>query len=240
MDDIAAIRREAAPKGVLRVALNHGNAVLVSRVEDGTPGGVSVMVARAIAGALGVAPEFLHFDRAREVSDGAGADLWDLCFLAVDPKRAEEIAFSPPYVAIEGCYALDVAQTAGTPAEVEAQGLRIGLVRGSAYGLFLTREARGAELVSFETFEAARAAFEAGALDGISGIRQAMERVVRERPGTRLVEEPFMAILQAVGVPAGRPRFAAFVAEEVARLKRSGAVARALAESGQGGVRVPD
>lgn len=239
MDGLDAIRAEAAPTGRLRVALNHGNAVLVSRGAGGEATGVSVALALGLAERLGVAHEFLHFERAGEVSGAAAANVWDLCFLAVDPKRAEEIAFSAPYVAIEGCYAVREGAPARTPAEVDARGLRIGMVEGSAYALHLARVAGGAELVTFGTAAEARGGFEAGALDGLAGVRQAMERAVRETPGTRLVEEPFMAILQAVGVPAGRTAFAGFVAEYVDEMKRSGFVARALEASGHGQVRVP-
>jgi polar amino acid transport system substrate-binding protein len=236
----AEIAREMAPEGVLRVALNHGNVVLVQRgPDDAHPAGVSVELARALAAELGLEVRFVHFERAGDVSGSAGGDVWDLCFLAVDPLRAESIAFSPPYVAIEGCYLVQKRIAAASPAEVDAQGLKVGIVMGSAYALHLTRAKGGAELVTFETAGEAAAALEAGELDALAGVRQAMVRVAGRLPGVRLIDEPFMAIPQAAGVPAARRRAAEFVAGFVAARKADGSVARWLEASGQGGVRVP-
>lgn len=237
----AELAAEAAPTGRLRVALNYGNAVLVKRGADADGAtGVSVDLARALAERLGVAPTFIEFDRAGDVTASAGQDVWDLCFLAIDPLRAEQIAFSAPYVAIEGCYTVRADAPAASPTEVDAQRLKIGIVKGSAYALFLQRAASGAELVVFESAGEAVAALEAGDLDGIAGVRQAVERIAAGNPALRLIDEPFMAILQAVGVPAGRPRVAEAVAGFVAEMKANGFVAQALAASGHPTVRVPD
>ena len=61
------LRDAYAPKGRLRAALNHGNRVLVSRREDGTPQGITVDLASALAAALGVELDFVEYDRAVDV-----------------------------------------------------------------------------------------------------------------------------------------------------------------------------
>lgn len=91
-----------APSGVLRVALNHGNPVLVGRDDMGAPIGITPDLARGFAQSRGLALRFINFDRAVDVSACADQDAWDLAFLAVDPTRAETIAFSDPYLRIEG------------------------------------------------------------------------------------------------------------------------------------------
>ena len=96
MKDNGELARQAAPKGRLRVALNHGNAVLVARDAGGAASGVSVDLARAFAERLGVEPEFLHFERAGDVWPVAADDVWDLCFLAIDPLRGESIFLPRP------------------------------------------------------------------------------------------------------------------------------------------------
>ena len=58
----------------------------------------------AFAAQLGVEVSFQEYESAAH-SGGALADgLADVAFLAIDPKRAERIHFTPPYVEIEGCY----------------------------------------------------------------------------------------------------------------------------------------
>ncbi|HMA09461.1 MAG TPA: transporter substrate-binding domain-containing protein, partial [Ramlibacter sp.] len=97
--------REFAPTGRLRVALNMGNPVLAhSKTARERPAGVTIDLARAFASMLGVEVSFQEYDSAA-LSGAALADgLADVAFLAIDPKRAERIHFTSPYVEIEGCY----------------------------------------------------------------------------------------------------------------------------------------
>lgn len=95
----AAILAELAPAGKLRFALNHGNAVLVNASSTANaPSGVSVDLARELAAALGIAPEFIHYEKAGDVSDSVAADDWDICFLAIDPLRAQDIEIGRAHV----------------------------------------------------------------------------------------------------------------------------------------------
>src|SRR5260370_39515419 len=94
-----------APTGTLRAAINYGNSVLAQKdPTTGEPRGVSVDLARELAGQLGVPVVFVTFDAAGKVFDAAAAGAWDIAFLAVDPTRAALIAFTAPYVIIEGTY----------------------------------------------------------------------------------------------------------------------------------------
>lgn len=238
--DLAEAAAELAPTGRLRVALNHGNVVLVRRgPTDASPAGVTVDLARAISGRLGLGLDFLHFDRAADVSGSASAGVWDLCFLAVDPGRSTAIEFSDPYVAIEGAYLLPGDAEVRASADVDRLRLRVGAVRGSAYALHLERAARGLRLVTFECGQEAAQALAERRVDCLGGVRQAMDRLAAQLPGHRVLEEPFMSILQAVGVPRGRPQAAAFVRRFVGEAKASGFVSEALIRSGQTSVRVP-
>ncbi|GAA2301002.1 transporter substrate-binding domain-containing protein [Streptomyces violaceusniger] len=71
----------------------------------------------------------------------------DLCFLAIEPAREAEIAFTPPYVHIEGVYAVPAEPPLRTPDDVDRPGVRIGVKQGSAYDLYLTRTLRHATVV---------------------------------------------------------------------------------------------
>lgn len=240
MTDTTAIAREIAPMGSLRVALNHGNVVLVRRrPADDEAEGITVDLARMLADRLKLDVSFVHFDRAGEVTDSAGADVWDICFLAVDPLRAGQIAFTEPYVVIEGCYLVPQASAAATAADVDRLALKIGVVRGSAYALHLTRAAHGARIVPFARFEEAVAAFERGELDGLAGVRQAMERQAARIPGCRLLQPPFMEIRQAMGVAAARPLAAVFAHDFINEMRASGFVAEAVKRHRIEGVTLP-
>lgn len=238
--DMAAILADLAPGGRLRFALNHGNVVLVRRgVTDDTPTGISVDLARELARRLGAAPIFVHYDRAGDVTASASRDEWDVCFLAIDPLRAREIAFTEPYVAIEGNFLVPQDLLAATVADVDRASVKVGVTKGSAYALYLLREAKGAEIVEFPTNADATAALVSGKVDAIAGVRQAMEQFAAAHTGYRLVAEPFMSIRQAMGAKAGRPLAAAYLQSFVAEMKRSGFVAASLARNGQAHVTIP-
>lgn len=227
-----SLRRAYAPTGRLRVALNHGNRVLVGRDVDGKPKGISVDLARALAEQLELSPDFVEFERAADVSSSAGDDLWDVCFLAVDPERARTICFTHPYIRIEGCYLVSPPVSVPDAKTLVEEGHKIGSVEGSAYTLHLARRPGAENLVTYRDIDAALLAMDRGEVAGIAGIRQAMEGEAANRPGARVLEPPFMEIRQAMGIVAGRPEAAAHLAQFVERLVRSGRVGEILERHG--------
>src|SRR6202034_171645 len=109
---------ELAPAGVLRTALNLGNPVLVQGT-PAAPTGVTVDIAHEIAARLGVQAEFRCFGAARESFEATVAGQADICFLAIEPVRAARIAFTAPYVLIEGVYAVPRESPLTTVADVD-------------------------------------------------------------------------------------------------------------------------
>lgn len=194
-----------APTGTLRVALNHGNRVLVSRDATGQPRGISVDLARALARHLGLELAFVEYERAADVSSSATNNEWDVCFLAVDPERAKTITFTDPYVRIEGCYLAGPQCDAVDAPSLVASGQKVGTVNGSAYTLTLQRKPGAENLVVHDDILAALDALDRTEVQAIAGIRQAMEGEAVKRQGTRVLMPPFMEIRQAMAMPAGRP-----------------------------------
>src|ERR1044071_2670844 len=117
----------------------------------------------------------------------------DICFLAIEPARAAEVAFTEPHLVIEGVYAVPVDSPIVTHADVDRPGVRVGVKRGSAYDLYLSRTLQHATLVRTD-----EAVYEG--MDVAAGIRQPLTAFVAEHPGYRLLEGRFMEIQQAVGV----------------------------------------
>jgi len=221
---------DLAPAGVLRTALNLGNPVLVQGT-PAAPAGVAVDIAREVAARLGVPVEFRCFGAARESFAATVAGQADICFLAIEPARAAEIAFTAPYVLIEGVYAVPRESPLATVADVDRAGVRIGVKDGSAYDLFLTRTLRHATIVRGTE---GTDAFVTGNLEAAAGVREPMTEFVAAHPACRLIEGRFMEIPQAVGTAAAkRPETTGFLRDLVEELKASGMVADALRRSGQ-------
>jgi polar amino acid transport system substrate-binding protein len=217
---------EIAPTGKLRAAINYGNPILATRDVNGQPQGVSVDLARALGARIGVPVELITFDSAGKVSSSVGQ--WDIAFLAVDPARATDIAFTAPYVIIEGAYLVPANSPIKSNDEVDRAGTRVVVGLGSAYDLFLTRELKAATLVKAPTSPTVVDMMVAQNLDVSAGVKQQLEADAKRVPNMRLLPGRFMVINQAMGVPQGRPAAAAYVKQFVEDVKASGFVAESL------------
>ncbi len=225
----ASALAELAPTGNLRAAINFGNPVLAAKSPlAGEAGGISADLARELARQLGVPIAFVPYEQAGDVVKGLQSAAWDICFLAIDPVRGADISFTPAYVVIEGVYLVPEASAVRAPADVDSTGTRVGVIVGSAYDLFLTRELKHASLVRLAGPEAVIAALVAGAVDVVGGVKPALEADARRVPGLRIVPGAFMAINQAMGTPRGREAGAAYLREFLAAMKASGFVAAAF------------
>ncbi|NBH07178.1 transporter substrate-binding domain-containing protein [Amycolatopsis sp. SID8362] len=234
MGDLSA---DLAPTGVLRAAINLGNPVLAHGTAA-DPGGVTVDLAREVGARLGVEVELLCFDAARKSFEALTSGAADLCFLAIEPARAAEVAFTAPYVVIEGVYVVPDGSPVRSPADVDRAGTRVGVKQGSAYDLYLTRTLSAATIVRGEE---GVAVFEEQGLEVAAGIRQPMTAYVAAHPGTRVVEERFMQIQQAVGTtPDRRPETIGFLRDLVEELKANGFVAESLRRANQPDATVAD
>src|SRR5437763_16582867 len=101
----ASIVKAFAPQGRLRASINLGNPILAGRdAASGEPKGVSIDLAREFARRLGVPVELVVFDTAGQSVDAVSTEQADIGFFAIDPKRGEHLALTPPSVPIEGCY----------------------------------------------------------------------------------------------------------------------------------------
>lgn len=226
-DEITA---ELAPTGTLRAAINLGNPVLAQGdAED--PRGVTVDLAREIADRLGVPVALLPVDAAKKSFALLAGGEADLCFLAVDPTRAEEVAFTTPYLVIEGVYAVPAGSELRTADDVDRPGVRVGVKEGSAYDLHLSRELEHAEVVRGAD---GTTVFLDEGLEVGAGIRQPVTALVQERDDLRLLDGAFMQIRQAAGVPRGRSEDAVtWLETTMTELVTGGFVADALERSGQ-------
>ncbi|HEX4093760.1 MAG TPA: transporter substrate-binding domain-containing protein [Trebonia sp.] len=227
---VAAVAADLAPGGVLRAAINLGNPVLAQGTAA-APAGVTVDLAREIGARLGLPVRLACFDAARDSLAAVTTGQADLCFLGIEPARAGEIAFTAPYVLIEGVYAVPERSPLTVVADVDSAGVRIGVKRGSAYDLFLTRTLRHATVVRGVE---GTTEFLTGNLEAAAGVREPMTEFVAAEPGLRLIEGRFMEIRQAVGTAASkRAETTAFLRELIEELKSSGFVADSLSRSGQ-------
>jgi polar amino acid transport system substrate-binding protein len=224
--------------GRLRVGINFGNALLTTKDARGTPGGIAVDLARELAQRVGVPMELVSYDTAGRMADGAKAGEWDVAFLAADPARAEEIAFTAPYLEIDTTYLVPAGSPLRTLADVDREGLRVAVSEKSAYDLFLTRSLKHAQLVRAPGVNASVDLFFEDKLDALAGLKPLLVKVAEKQPGARVLDGRFTAVQQAVGTPKGRDAAARHIREFVEDIKASGLVAKTIERNGIRGVSV--
>ncbi len=228
-----------APTGTMRAAINVGNPILAHRNDKGEPGGVSVDMAHALARQLDVSIEFIVFESAGQSVECVSNNEADIGFFAVDPRRAEALHFTEPYVLIEGAYLVRDESFIHTLDEVDQSGIQIAVGKGSAYDLYLTRTLEQATIVRAPTSPAVVDLFLDQDLDVAAGVKQQLQADAKGRPGLRMLPGHFMVIRQAMGLPRSRSAQAAsYLSAFVEQQKASGFVADALRRHGIQGARV--
>jgi polar amino acid transport system substrate-binding protein len=233
------ILKSLAPAGRLRAAINLGNPILAGRDTEGAPSGVSVDLARAFGQRLGLEVDFVVFDTAAKSVEAVTEEDADIGFFAVDPLRGAGIAFTAPYVLIEGSYLVRDDSPLRDNAEVDREGHRVVVGQGSAYDLYLSRTLQQATILRAPTSPAVVDTFVTLGADVAAGVKQQLQADAQRIGGLRLLPGRFMVIEQAMGLPKGRGAEAAReLSRFVEEMKAVGFVEQALALHGIEGASV--
>ncbi len=227
-----ALRDLTAP-GRLRVGINLANPLLVTGTSAaGDPQGVAPDLAAEIARRLGVAVSYETFATAGEVADALERDAWDLGLIAVEPKRAETIAFCPAYVEIEATYLVPADSPFQSVADLDQPGVRIAVVNRAAYDLYLTRTLKHAELHRAKSLAAAVELFVAETMDAVAGLAPALQDKAGDVPGSRVLPGHYTAVRQAVGTKPQNVALKVFVDHFIAEAIGNGLVAELIEKHG--------
>lgn len=222
----ADVISQLAPTGVLRAGINLSNFLLVTgKSASGDPEGVSPDMAREIATRLGVPVKYVPYKTPGELADAAGSGAWDIGLIGAEPQRAEKIAFTAAYVEIEATYLVPAGSPLKAIADVDRAGVRIAVTARSAYGLWLDRNIKHAELIQATSLDGAYEQFVADKLDALAGLRPRLLSDVQKLPGARILDGQFTAVQQAIGTARGNDAAADFLRSFVEDAKTSGFVA---------------
>ncbi len=223
-----ALQQAFAPSGTLRASINTGNPILAKAVGT-TATGVSVDLAHRLADALDLPIELVVFSTASHSVQAVEQSQADIGFFAVDPLRGQQIAFTWPYVLIEGAYMVREGSPIENNAAVDVSGHRVIVGKGTAYDLFLTRHLKQATIKRVDSSQAVVQAFLAGEGEVAAGVKQQLIVDSNSNPSLKLLEGRFMVIEQAMGVHKARgPEAAAFLRQFVEHAKAEGFIATAL------------
>ena len=237
----ADILAELAPTGTLRAAINLGNTLLVTgRTPSGDPAGVAPSMAQAIAERLGVPLALVPYERPGVLADAVDDGAWDIGLIAVEPARAEKIAFTSGYVEIEATYLVPAGSAIRDIADIDQKGVRISVSARSAYDLWLQRNIKQASIVPAPNIPASVECFQADELEALAGLRTLLLEAAERMPGARILEGNFATVQQAIGTASAHRAGAAFLEAFVEEARTSGLVARLIDQFGATGLSVPN
>ena len=220
---------DLAPTGVLRAGINLSNFLLVSRIHPpGDPEGVAPDLAHEVATRLEIPVKYVLFKSPGELADAADKDIWDIGLIGAEPQRAEAIAFTPAYAEIEATYLVPSGSALKTIADIDSEGVRVAVTARTAYGLWLDRNIKHAELIRSETLDSAFEQFLSGKLSALAGLKPRLLSDLEKLPGARILDGRFTLVQQAIGNSRKNPAGAAFLRDFVEEAKASGLVARLI------------
>ena len=156
-----------------------------------------------------------------------GKGTWDVAILAIEPARAQKIAFSPAITEIEATYAVHLDSALRSVAQVDTSGIRIAAPEKAGYELYLTRTLRNATLIRTKGFQASIDLFNERRADALAGLKPALLESMDKVPNARLLEGKFMTVNHGLRHPP-RAACGGGVSEGIRRRDECVRVRRAL------------
>lgn len=193
-------------------------------------------ISAELARRLGLKLELVGFKSPKELGDAVDAGAWDIGLIGAEPQRAEKIAFTAPYVDIPVTYLVPSGSSLRSVAEVDAAGVSIASVAGSAFGLWLDKNLKLASVQQAKNMDEAFQLLASGKVQALAGLKQRLSADAKQLPGAVILEGNFMTVQQAIGVPRSRdPEVSEFLGTTLEELKSSGFVASAITKHGVSG-----
>jgi polar amino acid transport system substrate-binding protein len=225
--------------GKIRVGLGLGNHA--SAYKDPATGemrGMAADLAHALAAQIGVALDMVEYPRPGAVIDGARTGAWDVTFLVVDPLRMAAADASPTYMRSEFTYLVPAGSPIHHIADADRPGIKIGVPRGDAVDLSLSRILKRARLIRADTQAAGIDLLRSGAVNAYAAPRSALLVLSAQVPGSHVLPDAFAKTAWAAFVPKGHDGRLAYVTAFVEQAKADGMVARLIAREGLRGIDV--
>ena len=205
---------QLAPTGKLRVALQLSNEVLVEPREGGQLAGVAVDFGRRIAGVLGVPFEAVTYPSGGRLLDAAQRNEWDIAFLAIETTRTSSVAFTRPYMRLEGAVLVPPNSNLHSFQDLDSQGVRIAVASRSAPDTMLSTTLARASVVRIDGgIESAVDTLANGKADAVVENRHVMNRAAQQLAGARELPGRLIVILHGIAVPKDRLEATAYLSQ---------------------------
>ena len=231
----SALAAELIPGGTLRATFISTNPVQAKT--DPTTGevkGPAADLARELGRRLGVPVTIAGANGVNGVLTSVRDGQADIGFLAYDPVRAKEVDYSQTYALAQNTYLVLDGSPLRSIAEIDRQGMKIGVTEGDTADLVLTRTLKTAELWRNKggDMEAAFRALQSREIAAYATNRQRLHELSQRHAGLRLLAENFYGVEQSIIVKKGNTRLLETIQTFLDDARTSGLTASAIARSG--------
>ncbi|WP_035684455.1 ABC transporter substrate-binding protein [Bradyrhizobium sp. Cp5.3] len=207
-----------APSGTLRVGIYPGSPTSMVTDASGTPHGLSYDLGGELAKRLGVAVDYVRFQRVADIVSAIHDGQVDFTVTNATPARAKEVSFSQPVLAIELGYLVPANSPIGKVEDIDRPGVKIGVTKGSTSERTLPAKFSNATIVPAESVKVAIAMFGRGEIDLYATNKPTLFEMSDQMPGARILNGNWGLEHMAIAIPRGRedalPLLNRFVAEE--------------------------
>jgi polar amino acid transport system substrate-binding protein len=230
----AAVLRELAPTGKLRVAIAVAPSPSAQfAIKDGAGfKGVAVTLGTALAKKLGVEAQIVPHQASGEIQNSAADNKWDVAFLPVDAERKKFVDFGNAYHLLQSTFLVAPGSKMQSVKDADAKGIGIGGVTNTATFRAAVKATPQATHIEFAGVDMATAAMREGKIEAIALSRESLAGLVAKIPGSRVLADAFLNSSTAVCVPKGKSAALSYVSEFIEEAKVSGLVRGALDEMG--------
>ena len=217
------IKKQLAPKGHLRAAINLSNFLLVTGTDDqGNPEGVSPDLAKALANELNIEYKLIPFKRPGELADAVLDDVWDIGNIANESERAKSITFSHPYTLIESTFLVRESSKINSLQDVDKKDVRIAVAERSAYDLWLTENIKNAELIRAKSIDLSFKIFEDNSYEVLAGLKPRLIDDLKNTKNCKILPDAFTFIKQCIGSKPGNPEAEKFINNFIEKNTKNG------------------
>jgi polar amino acid transport system substrate-binding protein len=229
----AAITKELAPTGTLRVAV-----LMLSyfaNEDGGELKGWSPELGIELARRIGVPHELVRIHNPADMIEAFRAGKVDVAFIGITKDRAAAFDFGPVVIGLRTTFLVPAGSPIGSIPEVDRAGVRIVVPARSAQGEHLDKIISKAALirVPVETPQPAVDLLIAGKADAFSHVVPMLARAQATLPGSRILPGSYYDVPIAIGYPKGRSAAAVeFCREFIADVKASGFAQKAIDRMG--------
>jgi polar amino acid transport system substrate-binding protein len=198
--------------------------------------GWCVDLVRALGERLGVAGVPVEHPTPPAAIAGLKSGACDIAIMGIDPARATEVDFTPPFAQLDFTYLVPAGSSIQSLADADRPGVRIAVVHNHVSTLTLTRLLRQATPVHAEMWDTAFDLLRNGEADAFASVRAELIKSVSQLSGSRLLEANYganrLGMAVAKGYAAGR---LAYMSEFIDEARASSIVQRAIDRSGLAG-----